>query len=120
MGLRYLPMTEEDQTGYVGSDRRRIRQNLFSEIPEEVRFKGEYNLPPVKSEYELKKELTELANKKLKISKATSFLGAGVYQHYIPSVVNHVIRVQNFIRPIRLINQKFPKENYKRSLNSRR
>src|SRR5699024_8914597 len=48
------------------------------------------------SEVELKKELTTMANKNANLSQYTSFLGAGVYDHFIPSVVDHVISRSEF------------------------
>jgi glycine dehydrogenase subunit 1 len=96
MGLRYIPMTEKDKDEMLRAIGVESTEELFSEIPKEIRFKGDYNLPPVTSEYELKKELTKLANENLHLQEATSFLGAGVYEHFIPSVVNHVISRSEF------------------------
>lgn len=96
MGLRYLPMTDRDKREMLEAIGVESTEALFSEIPDSVRFKGDFNLPPAKSEYELKKELTELAEKNLNLQQATSFLGAGVYEHFIPSVVNHVISRSEF------------------------
>src|SRR5699024_12107673 len=69
---------------------------LLSDIPKEVRLERELNLKKPASEYELKKELTEMAGKKANSTEYRSFLGAGVYDHYIPSVVDHVISRQEF------------------------
>lgn len=96
MGLRYLPMTKKDQEDMLKVIGVNSTEELFSEIPEEIRFKGDYNLPPISSEYQLKKELTDLANENLHLQETTSFLGAGVYEHFIPSVVNHVISRSEF------------------------
>src|SRR5690625_1717706 len=91
MGLSYIPMTEKDKREMLETIGVSSTEELFSEIPEQIRFKGDYNLPEAPSEYELKKELSNLANKNVNLNDYTSFLGAGVYEHFIPSVVDHVI-----------------------------
>ncbi|WP_156856774.1 aminomethyl-transferring glycine dehydrogenase subunit GcvPA [Oceanobacillus sp. AG] len=96
MGFRYLPMTESDKLemlDVIGID---STDELFSDIPEEIRFKGELNVKPAKNEYELMKELTAMSNKNVNLKDYTSYLGAGVYDHYIPSVVDHVISRSEF------------------------
>ncbi|MBA2869919.1 glycine dehydrogenase subunit 1 [Anoxybacillus calidus] len=93
---RYLPMTEEDKQEMLKAIGVESIDELFSDIPESVRFKGEYNIKKAKSEPELMKELTELAAKNADIKRYTSFLGAGVYDHYIPVIVDHVISRSEF------------------------
>lgn len=96
MPHRYLPMTEEDKREMlkvIGVD---SIDDLFADIPESVRFHGEYNIKKAKSEPELFKELSALAEKNADAKKYTSFLGAGVYDHYIPAIVDHVISRSEF------------------------
>ncbi len=96
MGFRYLPMTEEDKQAMLKTIGVSSTDVFFADIPKEVRFKGEYQLQEALSEYELKKEMTRLANKNISLNEYSSFLGAGVYQHFIPSVVNHIISRSEF------------------------
>lgn len=96
MGFRYLPMTEEDKQAMLEEIGVDSTDELFSDIPESIRFKRDFNLKSVTSEYELKKELTELANKNLTSTDYPSFLGAGAYEHFVPSVVDHVISRSEF------------------------
>lgn len=96
MEFRYLPMTEEDKKEMLDAIGVESTDELFSAIPEEVRFKGELNLKPPKNEYELMKELSEMSKKNINLKEYSSFLGAGVYDHYIPSVVDHVISRSEF------------------------
>jgi len=93
---RYLPMTEEDKQQMLQTIGVQSIDELFSDIPESVRFQGEYNIKPAKSEPELMKELMALAAKNADIKTYTSFLGAGVYDHYIPTIVDHVISRSEF------------------------
>ena len=63
MKHRYLPMTEQDQKEMLASIGVEKVEELFSDIPESVRFKGEYKIKPAKSESALMKELSNLASK---------------------------------------------------------
>lgn len=96
MDFRYLPMTEADKKEMLDSIGVSSTEELFSDIPKEVRLDRELELKKPTSEYELKKELTEMASKNANLSEYRSFLGAGVYDHFIPSVVDHVISRQEF------------------------
>src|SRR5690625_1266276 len=96
MGFRYLPMTETDKKEMLESIGVSSTEELFSDIPKAVRLDRELNLKKPASEYELKREMTEMANKNANLTEYRSFLGAGVYDHFIPSVVDHVISRQEF------------------------
>ena len=68
-------------------------QSFFADIPAPVRLKNPLDLPPPLSEPELIQALTEQSEKN---REATSFLGAGCYKHFIPSVVNHLVGRSEF------------------------
>lgn len=93
---RYLPMTEQDKDEMLREIGVNSIDELFADIPKNVRFKGEYNIKKAKSENALLKELASLAKKNANIQENISFLGAGVYDHYIPSIVDHVISRSEF------------------------
>ncbi|KAF0822428.1 Glycine dehydrogenase [Cytobacillus firmus] len=96
MKHRYLPMTESDQKAMLEKIGVSSVEELFSDIPESVRFKGEYKIKPAKSETALLKELTKMAQKNADLRTNTSFLGAGVYDHYMPVIVDHVLSRSEF------------------------
>ncbi|RST73932.1 aminomethyl-transferring glycine dehydrogenase subunit GcvPA [Siminovitchia acidinfaciens] len=96
MKHRYLPMTEQDKKEMLDTIGVDSIDELFSDIPEKVRFKGEYNIKQAKSETSLTKELANLAAKNADLKNNVSFLGAGVYDHYIPIIVDHVISRSEF------------------------
>jgi glycine dehydrogenase subunit 1 len=96
MKHRYLPMTEEDKRAMLETIGVSSVDELFSDIPEKVRFKGEYNIKPAKSETALMKELFKLAEQNADLKRNVSFLGAGVYDHYMPVIVDHVISRSEF------------------------
>ncbi|MDQ0858422.1 aminomethyl-transferring glycine dehydrogenase subunit GcvPA [Bacillus sp. V2I10] len=96
MKHRYLPMTEQDQQEMLDAVGVSHIDELFSDIPESVRFQGDYKIKKAKSETELVKELSELASKNKDLRSNASFLGAGVYDHYMPIIVDHVISRSEF------------------------
>jgi len=93
---RYLPMTESDQKEMLEEIGVSTIDELFEDIPESVRFKGEYKIKAAKSEASLMKELSQLAAKNKDTKTYASFLGAGVYDHYAPVIVDHVISRSEF------------------------
>jgi glycine dehydrogenase subunit 1 len=70
---------------------------LFADIPAAVRMKQPLNLPPALSEMELKEYFQELAMKDRDFEQILCFLGAGAYDHYIPSVVGHIVGRSEFL-----------------------
>jgi glycine dehydrogenase subunit 1 len=96
MKHRYLPMTETDKKAMLEEIGISDVQELFNDIPESVQFKGEYNIKKAKSETALLKELNGLASKNADLRSHTSFLGAGVYDHYMPVIVDHVLSRSEF------------------------
>lgn len=93
---RYLPMTQEDKKEMLEVIGVSSVDALFSDIPEKVRFKGEYNIKAAKSETSLLKELAGMADKNADLKRNVSFIGAGVYDHYMPIIVDHVLSRSEF------------------------
>lgn len=93
---RYLPMTEEDQREMLDEIGVSSIDELFNDIPEAVRFRGEYNIKKAKPESVLMRELTAMAARNADLKSNVSFLGAGVYDHYIPVIVDHVLSRSEF------------------------
>lgn len=91
MKYRYLPQTDQDKREMLETLGISSVEELFADIPEEVRFKGAIQIPEALSEPELVKYFTGLAGKNVNFTTHVNFLGAGVYQHYTPSTVNHML-----------------------------
>lgn len=68
---------------------------LFDSIPQDLRLSRNLNTPGALSEIELLAGFDKLAEQN-RAAKRTSFLGAGAYQHYIPTVVDHIISRSEF------------------------
>jgi len=93
---RYLPMTEQDQKEMLKSVGVSSIDELFADIPAAIRFKREYNLKPAVGETDLLKEMSGLANQNANLRAYASFLGAGVYDHYMPIMVDHMLLRSEF------------------------
>jgi glycine dehydrogenase subunit 1 len=96
MKFRYLPMTEQDKNDMLNEVGIKTIEELFHDIPEHVRYKGELDITEAIPEPELKKKMAGLAAKNVNTKEYVSFLGAGVYDHYTPSIVDHVISRSEF------------------------
>ncbi|MCY8818354.1 aminomethyl-transferring glycine dehydrogenase subunit GcvPA [Bacillus atrophaeus] len=96
MKHRYLPATEQDKKEMLAAIGVSSTDELFADIPDSVRYKQDYQIKQAKSETELTKELTKLAAKNRDAGTYASFLGAGVYDHYQPVIVDHVISRSEF------------------------
>jgi len=71
-------------------------EELFREIPKEIMLGRDLNLPKGMSELEVERKLANLANKNRGTDKLTCFLGAGSYDHYIPTLIRHIISRSEF------------------------
>ena len=89
-GKHYLPLSDEDRREMLSTIGVDSIEDLFSDIPKEVRLQRELDLPPALSEMEAINHLSALAAKNRNLGECTSFMGAGVYDHFIPSVIKHV------------------------------
>lgn len=93
---RYIPNTEADKTFMLDSIGVKSIDDLFEDIPEELRLSRELNLGPQMSELEVSKHMNELAKQNKSTDELVSFLGAGAYDHYIPAVIKHIIMRSEF------------------------
>ncbi|WP_377888535.1 aminomethyl-transferring glycine dehydrogenase subunit GcvPA [Alkalihalobacillus sp. R86527] len=96
MKHRYLPTTERDKKEMLETIGVKSIEDLFADIPDAVRFKGDLKVEKQLFEPELIRYMSKLAAKNVNTIQNASFLGAGVYDHSIPSVVDHVIRRSEF------------------------
>ena len=85
---KYLPHTPEDIERMLHKSGVESLDALFSEIPESVRLKGDYDLPPAQSEMEIRQTFDRLCSANTPL---TVFAGAGAYDHYTPAVVPSIV-----------------------------
>ncbi|NLX60373.1 MAG: aminomethyl-transferring glycine dehydrogenase subunit GcvPA [Phycisphaerae bacterium] len=79
------PDTQKDMLAELGLTR---HSELFRSIPESLRFKGDLNLPPAETEMDLVRHVRTLAKRNRPAGDTVSFLGGGVYDHFIPSAID--------------------------------
>ncbi|RAV20616.1 aminomethyl-transferring glycine dehydrogenase subunit GcvPA [Paenibacillus contaminans] len=96
MKHRYLPMTEQDRAQMLETIGISSTEELFADIPASVRFQGTLNIEGPLSEPAMLKHMKALAGKNADFDRYASFLGAGIYDHHIPVVINHVISRSEF------------------------
>lgn len=96
MKSSYIPMTTQQQEAMLSTVGVKSLDELFLAIPEELRLKDDLNLPTPLSEHELKKHMNTLAQQNFDAGWNSCFLGAGIYDHIIPSAVKHIISRQEF------------------------
>ncbi len=94
--MPYIPNTDDDQRRMLESAGASCIEELFEQIPAEVRPRGEIDLPQPMSEIELRRHFGQLAQNNTSTEQFPCFLGAGIYDHYIPSTVGAVIGRSEF------------------------
>ncbi len=93
--IPYLPHTDMDRNEMLSFLGVNSIEDLLKNIPSELKnFK--LDLPQGKSELEVIEEFENLAQKNVPMSKQISFCGGGVYNRFIPSVVNEIISKPEF------------------------
>jgi glycine dehydrogenase subunit 1 len=90
--LSYLSLTDRDREEMLAEIGVSSVEELFRDIPASLRFGRELDLEPPLSEQELSRHLEDLAARNVDTSKELSFLGAGIYDHYVPAVVDTVLQ----------------------------
>lgn len=88
--MDFIPHTEEDKREMLEEIGVGTIDELFSDIPDEVQVEGELLGKDGKTEQELKNHVNKLARENEKPGDRVSLIGAGLYHHFIPSVVSHV------------------------------
>lgn len=91
--MNYVPTTHKDQQAMLKTTGKSSIDELFTDIPDKIKLKKDLDLPKQLSEPELLEELENLSKKNKEASK---FLGGGIYHHFIPSVVKHIISRSEF------------------------
>lgn len=94
MNFKYFPHTPDDMATMLSRCGVTSVNELFADVPEAVRVKGDYDLPEPMSEVELRQWFNALGAKNTPL---TCFAGAGVYDHYVPAVVPSIAARSEFL-----------------------
>lgn len=83
----YISITDQEIEEMLKTIGISSTDELYSDIPENVRFKGELNIPKAKSEVEVRRYFDEIFAKNTSTDDKVCFLGGGAYDRYVPSVI---------------------------------
>jgi glycine dehydrogenase subunit 1 len=95
----YVSATDADRREMLAEVGVEEVDELFADIPEHLRLRGPLDLDPPRSEQEVFEELRELASRNTSVEAELSFLGAGMYDHYLPAVVDAITQRSEFLTP---------------------
>ncbi len=95
--MTYVPHTDADVREMLATIGVNSIDELFADIPEDLRLKGELRIPSRLDEHQLMRHMAGLAAQNLDLSQVTCFLGAGIYDRYIPASVGAVISRGEFL-----------------------
>ncbi|MCE5248898.1 aminomethyl-transferring glycine dehydrogenase subunit GcvPA [bacterium] len=95
--MRYLPHTEDSIATMLESVGAKTLDDLFSHLPGDCVMKGPLNLPAAMNEWELNRHMDALASTMCAMPDCTAFLGAGCYEHYVPTVVSNLLGRSEFL-----------------------
>jgi glycine dehydrogenase subunit 1 len=95
--VSFLSLTESDREAMLAAIGVDSVDELFRDIPSGVRFERELDLEPPLTEAELQRHMEELASRNVDATHELSFLGAGVYDHYVPAIADAVLQRGEFL-----------------------
>ena len=94
MNFKFFPQTKEEIEQMLKQAGMNSLDDLYADVPEQIRFRGEYDLPEPMSETEIRSLFDKLGEKNRRL---TAFAGAGCYDHYTPAVVPNIISRSEFL-----------------------
>ena len=94
MNFKFFPQTKEEIEQMLKQAGMNSLDDLYADVPEQIRFRGEYDLPEPMSETEIRSLFDKLGEKNRRL---TVFAGAGCYDHYTPAVVPNIISRSEFL-----------------------
>lgn len=94
MAYKYFPHTEDDLQAMLDKTGIASLDDLYAEVPESIRFRGDYKIPSEMSELEVRDLFGKLGSQNKQL---TCFAGFGVYDHYTPSVIPNLLSRSEFL-----------------------
>lgn len=94
MNFKFFPQTKEEIEQMLKQSGMNSLDDFYADVPEQIRFRGEYDLPEPMSETEIRSLFEKLGEKNRRL---TVFAGAGCYDHYTPAVVPNIISRSEFL-----------------------
>ena len=94
MNFKFFPQTKDEIEQMLKQAGMNSLDDRYADVPEQIRFRGEYDLPEPMSETEIRSLFEKLGEKNRRL---TVFAGAGCYDHYTPAVVPNIISRSEFL-----------------------
>ena len=94
MDYKFFPHTQDDLQAMMAKAGVNDLDGLYAQIPESIRFRGDYQLPSEMSEMEVRDTFAKLGSQNRQL---TCFAGYGVYDHYTPSVIPSLLQRSEFL-----------------------
>ena len=94
--MNYVPITEQEKEVMLQKIGVKSIEELFQDIPEDLRLKDTMAMPKGLSEYETRQLLMKMAGKNKDTNANSCFMGAGAYNHFVPTIVDHLISRSEF------------------------
>ena len=95
--MRYLPLTDEDRQKMLATIGVASVDDLFIDVPEVARLSKPLDLPDHGGEMEVGRAIAALAAQNMDAGSVPSFLGAGLYRHFVPATVDYLIQRGEFL-----------------------
>ncbi len=94
----YIPSSAEEAKAQIMRTLQISKiEELYSDVPQEIRLRRKLNLPNAMSELEVKRHIDTLLSANRAIPEILSFLGGGCWNHYIPAAVSEVSARSEFV-----------------------
>jgi glycine dehydrogenase subunit 1 len=95
--MTYIPNTDANRKSMMETIGISSVEDLLTVIPPDLRLTHPLDLPPALSELELQDLLSEMADENMGADKAISFVGGGMYDHFIPSAIKHLVSRSEYL-----------------------
>ena len=92
--FKFFPHTEDDLQAMMAKAGVKDLDGLYTQIPESIRFRGDYDIPSEMSEIEVRQLFERLGSQNRQL---TCYAGYGVYDHYTPSVIPQLLQRSEFL-----------------------
>jgi glycine dehydrogenase subunit 1 len=96
---RYTSATDADRAAMLEAIGVSSVEELFADVPSELRLGRELDLPPGRPEQEVHAHLRDLASRNVSTDDELSFAGGGMYDHYVPALVEAIALRSEFLTP---------------------
>ena len=94
--MRYYPHSSDEINDMMQTVGVSNLDELFVDIPDEIKLKRSLNIPSGKGEMEIQSRLQKLSQKNISVSDCPSFLGGGMYDHFVPSAIDQLLSRSEF------------------------